>query len=162
MSSNNYSIEDVATNFKNTLIQVNTLLLISLTSLSIMLYIIYQLVMTIININKNYNRRVEDRNRNYNKNYKSSYNDDNYVYNKEDLKESQDYKNFNKAIIQNIKTNNEEVKSKFERLIDLKKKLNVDSKINSNIDISSLSANKDDLVYNKNKSTSFWSKLFFT
>jgi hypothetical protein len=157
MTDNTKIISDI----KSATMQVNTLLIISLSSLAIIFFIIYQIIYNIYIILKKYNLKVADREKNIQNHYNSFDNDD-YVYNKEELKESRNYKNYNKTIIQNIKTNNKHLKQNLQNVTNLKQKLNVNTQISSDINKKTLSENDDNLAYKKPELSGFWSRLFFT
>lgn len=157
MTDNSKIISDI----KSATMQVNTLLIISLSSLAIIFFIIYQIICNIYIILKKYNLKVADREKNIQNHYNSFDNDD-YVYNKEELKESRNYKNYNKTILQNIKTNNKHLKQNLQNVTNLKQKLNVNTQISSDINKKTLSENDDNLAYKKPELNGFWSRLFFT
>ncbi len=158
MADNSKIISDI----KSATMQVNTLLLISLSSLTIIFFIMYQIICNIIIILKKYNQKVADREKNLNIQFKYTFDTDDYVYNKDELKESKNYKNYNKAILDNIKKNNTELQKNLETITNLKKNLNVNSTINSDINKKTLSDTDDNLSYKKPDPNGFWSRLFFT
>jgi hypothetical protein len=134
------------------------LFLISISSLCVMLFIIYKIIINIISLIKNYENNVSNKTKYIGSN--SFYISDDYIYNNDNLTDY--YKNYNKSIIRNIEIKNNDIINNLKNVTKLKQKLNMDYNINSSINKNILSNNKDDLNYNNKKATSFWSKLLFT
>ena len=154
--SNKFSLIKKATT------QVYTLLLISISSLIVIIYIFFQILSNLINILKKYNEKVTKRNNNLNKTMnQTQINNDNYVYDKNTDKYIEN-KNLNKEILKSIENQNNDQEKNLQNITTLKRNLHMNSTINSKVNNKVLSDTYDNLNYKKPPSRSFWSNLFFT
>lgn len=150
---------DNISNIKKSIIQVNTLLLISISSLIIILYIIYQIILNSIKTVKLYNLKIAKKQQNSKVLYQNNITDDyTYTKNNEDL--YIDNKNLNKEILKSINNSSQDQNKNLENMSRLKKRLKINDTLQSKIDYTVLANNNDELDYKK--PTSFWSKVFFT
>lgn len=154
--SNNFSLIKKATT------QVYTLLLISISSLIVIIYIFFQILSNLINILKKYNEKVTKRSINFNKvmSQNLANNDDN-IYDKNTDKFIEN-KNLNKEILKSIENQKHDQEKTLQNITTLKKNLHMNATINSKVNNKVLSDSYDNLNYQKPPSRSFWSNLFFT